>query len=82
MRDFKKHTARQIYRQFQAEGNNKVLKILKQEGEKVKQESKIWEDDYDARGVFSVKFLQQEMDYIHHNPCQPRWKLVERQEQY
>jgi len=82
MRDFKKFTARQIYHQFNAEGNNKVLEVLKQEGERVKQEYKVWEDSYDARDVFSIKFLQQKMDYIHHNPCQPHWKLVDTPEQY
>lgn len=82
MRDFKKFTARQIYRHFQAEGNTKVLEVLKREGEKVKQEYKVWEDRYDARDVFSTEFLQQKMDYIHHNPCQPQWKLVESPEEY
>ena len=53
-----------------------MLEVLKREGEKVKQEYKVWEDSYDARDVFSIKFLQQKMDYIHHNPCQPHWKLV------
>ena len=82
MRDFKKFTARQIYRQFNAHGNNKVLDMLRKEGEKVKQEYKVWEDGYDARDVYSMKFLQQKMDYIHHNPCQPQWKLVETPEDY
>lgn len=82
MRDFKKFTARQIYRHYQAEGNEKVLVILRTEGQKVNQEYKIWEDDYDARDIFSVPFLQQKMDYIHQNPCQPQWKLVESPEQY
>ena len=82
IRDFKKFTARQIYHQFSAEQNNKVLEVLKQEGEKVKQEFKIWEDSFEARDVFSIEFLQQKMDYIHHNPCQPHWKLVDRPEQY
>ena len=82
MRDFKKFTARQIYRQFQAKGNSKVLEALRREGESVKQEYKVWEDGYDARDVFSVEFLQQKMDYIHHNPCQPQWKLVELPEEY
>ena len=82
MRDIKKFTARQIYRQFQAEENAKVLDFLKNEGEKVKQEYKVWEHNYDARDVFSIEFLQQKMDYIHHNPCQPQWKLVESPEDY
>ena len=54
MRDFKKFTARQIYRHFQAEGNTKVLEVLNREGEKVKQEYKVWEDGYDARDVYST----------------------------
>lgn len=82
MRDFKKFTARQIYRQINAKGSSKVLEVLKQEGKKVKQEYKVWEDGYDARDVFSAKFLQQKMDYIHHNPCQPQWRLVETPEDY
>jgi len=82
MRDFKKFTARQIYGQFQAEENKKVLSFLRNEGQAVKQEYKVWEDGYDARDVFSIKFLQQKMDYIHHNPCQPQWKLVEKPEDY
>jgi len=82
MRDFKKFTARQIYHQLSAEGNDKVLEVLKQEGERVKQKYKVWEDGYDARDVFSTKFLLQKMDYIHHNPCQPQWKLAETPEQY
>ena len=40
MRDFKKFTARQIYRQFQAKGNSKVLEVLRREGESLKQEYK------------------------------------------
>ncbi|HLO15991.1 MAG TPA: transposase [Anaerolineales bacterium] len=82
MRDFKKFTARQIYRQFQAEENMKVLDVLKKEGESLKQKYKVWEDGYDARDVYSTDFLQQKMDYIHHNPCQPQWKLVETAEEY
>ena len=82
MRDFKKFTARQIYRHFSADGNNTILAKLRIEGEKVKQEYKVWESGFDARAVFSIEFLQQKMDYIHHNPCQPQWKLVEASEDY
>jgi REP element-mobilizing transposase RayT len=82
MRDFKKLTARQIYHQFQAKGNSKVLEALRREGESLKQEYKVWEDGYDARDVYSIEFLQQKMDYIHHNPCQPQWNLVKTLEEF
>src|ERR1043165_4571758 len=61
MRDFKKFTARQIYRQFSADGNSKLLDVLRKEGQRVKQEYKVWEDRYDARDIFSIQFLQQKM---------------------
>lgn len=82
MRDFKKFTARQIYRHYQAEENIKMLEILRKEGHKVKQEYKVWEDGYDARDIFSIEFLRQKMNYIHQNPCQPQWKLVDSPEKY
>lgn len=82
MRDFKKYTARQIYNHFHTEQNEKILAYLHKAGRSLKQEYKVWEDGYDARDVFSTKFLQQKMDYIHHNPCQPQWKFVEKAEDY
>jgi len=47
-----------------------------------KQRHKVWDDDYNAKDVFSGDFLQQKMDYIHNNPCQPYWKLSETAEEY
>jgi REP element-mobilizing transposase RayT len=82
MRDFKKFTARAIYNQFLAEGDAKTLAYLRKAGRAVKQEYKVWEDGYDARDVFSIKFLRQKVEYIHHNPCQPQWKLVDKPEDY
>ena len=61
MRDFKKFTARQIYRHYQAEGNTKVLELLRREGEMVKQEYKVWRDGYDAATCFLS------------NSCNRRW---------
>ena len=83
MRDFKKHTSDRILRQFEAEGNTDTLKIL---AEKVtrpeKQTYKVWEDDYNAKDVFSVEFLEQKMEYIHYNPCREHWKLSATPEEY
>ncbi len=83
LRDFKKHTAKQIVRQYQAEGNQQVLMFLEQAAAHVPdQRYKVWEDGYDARDVFSPGFLRQKMDYCHSNPCQPHWQLAELPEQY
>ncbi|MCP4537370.1 MAG: hypothetical protein GY832_09500 [Chloroflexi bacterium] len=83
MRDFKKHTAKQIIRQYQAESNDQALKFLEQAASRIpNQQYKVWEDGYDARDVFTLDFLRQKIEYIHHNPCQPHWALTECPEAY
>jgi putative transposase len=83
IRDFKKHTADRLIRHYRAENNQPVLDFLastvKQPG---KQRYRVWEDGYNAKDVFSPEFLRQKMSYIHNNPCQPHWNLVERPEKY
>jgi REP element-mobilizing transposase RayT len=83
MREFKKHTAKQIIRQYQAENNDRALQFLEQAASHISdQQYKVWEDGYDARDVFSPGFLKQKTEYIHNNPCQPHWGLAERPEEY
>ena len=82
MRDFKRHTARQVIRHLQAENKIEVLDSLRKLNNNPEQEFKVWEDRYDARDVFSVRFLEQKMEYIHHNPCQPHWNLATLPEEY
>jgi putative transposase len=83
MRDFKKHTSDRILRQFKAERNTETLELL---AEKVqhpeKQNYKVWEDDYNAKEIFSAEFLEQKMNYIHQNPCQEHWMLSASPEEY
>ena len=83
MRDFKKHTSKQIIRQYQAENSQQVLAFLRQAaGEAPDQQYRVWEEGYDARNVFSPDFLRQKVEYVHNNPCQSRWQLAERPEEY
>ncbi len=83
IRDFKKHTAKQIVRQYQAENNQRVLELLQETAVDIPdQKYKVWEEGYDARDVFSPDFLRQKVEYCHNNPCQTRWRLTERPELY
>jgi putative transposase len=83
MRDFKKYTAKQIIRCCEDENDHEMLKAFEMAAQTtVKQKYKVWEEDYDAREVFSLDFLIQKFDYIHNNPCQPHWGLVENPEDY
>jgi REP element-mobilizing transposase RayT len=83
VRDFKKFTAKKIIAQCKGEGNTRVLDFLKTSVRRFeKQTYAVWEDEYMARDVYSPNFLKQKMDYIHNNPLQPHWNLVENAEDY
>ena len=83
VRDFKKHSSDRILRHLKAERNARLLQILAEKVERPeKQNHKLWEDDYNAKDVFSAEFLEQKMNYIHYNPCQEHWKLSLTPEDY
>ncbi len=83
MRESRKHTARQIIRQYQAENNQRAQAFLEQAANHIPGQCyKVWKDGYDARNVFSPDFLEQKLEHIHNNPCQPHWELVKRPEEY
>jgi putative transposase len=83
MRDFKKFTAKKIAQQIIISDDQHMLSIIKSVGGKSgKNQYKVWEDGYDARDVFSQGFLEQKLDYIHSNPCQLQWRLVEQPADY
>lgn len=65
MRDFKRHTARQLVERFRVENNQHTLQVIRNANHHDGQEYKIWEDGYDAREIFTQKFLEQKMDYVH-----------------
>jgi len=83
MREFKKATAGLILRQYEAEDNQAVLDFFAaavKPGQN--QKRAVWEDEYQAKNVFSPAFLRQKLNYIHNNPIQPHWALVEHSEDY
>ena len=82
MRDFKRHTARQIIHQLQEEKLAEILTLLENANDDKRQQYKVWEDGYDARDIFTTSFLEQKMEYIHYNPCQEQWKLASLPEEY
>jgi REP element-mobilizing transposase RayT len=83
VREYKKATSSLILRQYEAEGNQAALDFCAAAVKaKKKQQYAVWEDEYEAKNVFSPAFLRQKMDYIHNNPLQPHWGLVERPEDY
>lgn len=71
MRNFKSLTANRITRLLKATQSHELgLNI------------KIWEDDYNAKDIYTHPFLMQKFDYIHQNPCESPWMLSEKPEDY
>jgi len=83
VREFKKSTAGLVLRQYEAENNQQALAFLASVVEPgQEQRHAVWEDEYQAKDVYSPGFLRQKMDYIHDNPLQPNWHLVEQADRY
>ena len=39
------------------------------------QRHKVFESSFDAKPIYTFKFLYQKLDYIHHNPVSGKWNL-------
>jgi REP element-mobilizing transposase RayT len=52
------------------------LQMACSDKEKAKgQKHKVFEVSFDAKYIYSVDFLYQKIDYIHHNPVNGKWNL-------
>jgi putative transposase len=83
VREYKKATSNLIIRQLEAEGDRQTLEAFAKAVEHPqKQHYAVWENEYRAKNIFSPEFLSQKLDYIHQNPVQPHWSLVDHPEKY
>ncbi len=82
-RAFKTSAAQLVVRHYQVEENQKALGILASLVTRPdKQMYKVWEDGYLSKSVATADFLSQKLTYIHNNPLQPAWQLVDTPEDY
>lgn len=76
----KRFMAYEIIKRLKETENKNTLKILedamslreKNKGSK----HKVFIDSFDAKPIYSEKFLQQKINYIHFNPVTGKWKLA------
>ena len=72
-----------ITRLYEVEKNKSVLRALALNvTRRNKQKYKVWEDGYLSKSVVTPGFLRQKLTYIHNNPVQPHWGLVDAPEDY
>lgn len=83
IREIKKSTANLIVRHLQAEQNERAIAFFaSMVNPDQKQKHRLWENEYQAKNVFSPTFLRQKLEYIHNNPLQPHWRLAQEPEDY
>jgi len=85
MRDFKKHTSKQIIAAILSEIESKKEWMMNRFEYAGKNDNKIkyykfWQDGNEAKPIYNFEFLKQKIDYIHNNPVKA--EIVEYPEQY
>jgi putative transposase len=79
MRDFKKYTSFLIRKEVETH-NNDMLEQLRFMNRK--QRFKVWQDRFDEVFLITKKVLEIKLRYIHNNPLQKHWQLVDKPEDY
>lgn len=84
MRDFKKYTAIQIIKQLKIDKRQDILKIFSYYAQKYhpskKRNYQVWMDRFWPINIYSEKYFNQKLDYIHNNPL--RAGLVKNPDDY
>ena len=78
-RDFHKYTAQQILKIMRNDKSHLINRFVVHKKDR---EHQIWQRDSNFKNIYSGRFLVQKAEYIHNNPIQPKWQLVERPEDY
>ncbi len=79
-RDFLKFTAKDIIERIRTKEGERELESL-YVGLKDRK-FQVWKRNSMTVDLISQKFLKQKLEYIHYNPCQPHWNLVNHPVEY
>lgn len=80
MRDFKKFTSLKIRQELKIRNLIFMLDSIRTESRK--RVFQVWEERFDDQYIRSRAMLEHKLDYIHENPLQDHWNLVEYPEDY
>jgi hypothetical protein len=85
MRDFKKHTSKEIAKCIEEINESRsewLLRAFASAGKDLKRISgrKVWQDGNQPKGIETNAFLEQKLDYIHRNPVEA--EMVDEPEYY
>lgn len=80
MRDLKKFTSVMVRQQIEKSGNIDLREKLRVPERK--QVFKVWQDRFDDLYLANKKLLEMKLEYIHSNPMQEHWNLVNKPEDW
>ena len=76
MRDLKKYTAVQIIKQLKIDKREDLLKIFSHYAQEYhpnkRRKYQVWMDGFWSTNIYSEKYFNQKLDYIHNNPIRAR----------
>ena len=70
MRDFKHYTCTHIGEELERSNHRLFLAVMRKAAsrEKKKQRYKVWQDDFHPENIYSEKWFEQKLNYMHRNP--------------
>jgi REP element-mobilizing transposase RayT len=81
VQQFGSFTAHKILEMLHEHDEKDLLELFQQKKRDYRHKHSAWQD-IQAKNVYSLKFLQQKLEYIHQNPVAKDWKLVEDRADY
>lgn len=81
LQEFGSYTEHTILTQLRQDGNEELLAFFQSQRRDVRHQHSIWQD-IQAKNIFSRRFLIQKLEYIHNNPTNKEWHLVEDRADY
>ncbi len=78
----KKFLAYEIVALLKKENKCELLNFFKINAEKPQAKHKVFKPRYDSLIIQTSKLLKEKLNYIHNNPCQEKWQLAEKPEEY
>ena len=79
----KRFLAYDIADYLKSDSKEEILKIFSGAAEiKKGAKHKVFKDRFDSKEMVNAALYMKKLNYIHNNPCTPRWRLVEKPEDY
>lgn len=79
LQSFASYTAHSIVKKLKENHQNDILEIMKQEKRDLRSKYSVWQP-FHSENIFSDKFLNQKLEYIHSNPVQKDETILSRTE--